>query len=167
MIVTRQFCGDGNDEVKLLQHGVYGDSLMQIADEAKTCFFFAEAVIKSGSETVTLLAQVTGFDHRGLQNAHDLIAAEFRRCKAVDVQPVLPYLPVDEKRRVLKMWQTWLRQELESLCRSWEFVRHVAEILAFQNQEQGFRAERALRAYLLYHYMELGQYAEQKEAACS
>ena len=167
MIVTRQFCGDGNDDVKHLQHGVYEDSVIQIADEAKTCFFFAEAVIKSGSETVRLLAQVTGFDHRCLQNAHDLIAAEFRRCKAADFAPVLPYEPMDEKQRVLEMWQTWLTQELASLCGSPQFVRQVAEILAFQNKVRGFRAEKELRESLLYCYTELGQYAEQQEAACS
>jgi hypothetical protein len=148
MIVGHQFDGDNQDHVKWLQHDVYGSCVGLIAREAIKAHLAAAAIMGIQEEKELILAKVTTFDHRCLQDGHDLIAGEFRRQKSVELQPVLPLTAIPEKDRIVALWRDWLETEVCRLCENPRFVRHVTDILAFQNTDRGYAAEDSLCTFL-------------------
>ncbi len=69
--------------------------------------------------------------------------------------PDCTWLTKEEEPDFLGHWLSWLRKEVRSWRHSPHLVRLVMQILANQNQPEGYRAEKALRCDLIARYSDV------------
>ncbi len=163
MIVGIYFNGDDDNQVKWLQHDVYGAALHIIV---RTCWEhvkYANMVLYD--DWGNRWDPVYEFDHRTLQVAHDLMAAAWRSRYAFAIRQ--HPLPIDGIRNneipdFVGHWLAWLRNEVESwndgVCPrdySASLIRFVSQILKNQNRPAGYRAEKKLAWELVNRYSDV------------
>lgn len=149
MIVNCNFKGDNNEALKWDQHDNYQKSLANIFSAAKSALIQADAIIGSNLPIVEKVLPISSFDHRVLQNAHDIIAAAYRY-KNDDGGQLRLF--VGPKSLYSDLWSNWLTQELEALIVYPQFVQSIIESVVFSNTKQGYLAEEKLRNILFTHY---------------
>ena len=138
MIVAPLFEGDDNDEVALKQRDVYGHALAVIVSTCNQHVRFARAVLNDADHPDW--GTVEDFDHRTIQNAHDLLAAAWRFRR--DFRPSsLPFEPENPRKEVQTLWLDWLRREIADWTTKPRLVRSVQLILIYQNKPVGYVAE--------------------------
>lgn len=161
MIVGKCFPEDEDHEVQWMQHDVYWESVALILETARVAYLRAQRTIGVSSPEIFLLKTLRGFDHRTLQNAHDLIAV-YWRFRSNLKYPRLPVVaPTIEMLK--EDWRQWLRAELRSLCEFYpEFVQAVVRAAAYGNLDLGYEAEKSLDEMLRRHYADMFQFELQK-----
>lgn len=145
MIVASRFDGDDNQELMLAQHDVYGASLNIIVQECLHIRQQSLAVLKIDNDPLFKenVWDVT-YDHRNLQDAHDHLAAYWRRRSGLS----MPQLPFEGSlSKDIGAWQGWLLNEV----RSWFYsnpnlILIVTRILAAQQNQ---KIAQSLEALLL------------------
>lgn len=95
---------------------------------------------------------VKQFDHRVLQDAHDIIAAAFRHHNDDGGQLRLLEDADKQRTRYVHEWNEWLERQLLWFLRQPPFVRSVVECVIFTNNVMGYMAEDRLCDFLLTHY---------------
>lgn len=148
MIVGTYFDGDDDREVAWLQEAVYGDALARIVEECNDLASLARAILDD--VTYEEWGTVSRFDHRVLQDAHDLLAAVWRY-RAPMRQLPLPFdddTAADLSTRVHRQWLAWLQVEVATWREAPTMVRQVQLALAHQNSGPGYEAEDRLRRLL-------------------
>jgi len=92
------------------------------------------------------------FDHRTLQDIHDLIAAWFRFSQDDGGQLRLGETDEGYQDRLADEWRTFFEEEVGRLTSDDEFVRAVLVAAAFGNTDRGYAAEAQLREFLKERY---------------
>lgn len=134
------FLGDRID-LAWQQHGVYRDALRIIVQRCIDLGGFARRLLKD--TTHAEWGMVEGYDHRCLQQAHDMLAAAWR----YEIRPpqrrfvVAPDLVSDATN---ERWLEWLSDETGSWVEEPAIVRAVLVILTNENRPRDCKAESSL-----------------------
>jgi hypothetical protein len=142
MLVTPKFDGDNDQALQWAQHDVYGRALNVILHEAKQRLTEAEALLGTSSELGAAVS-LGRFDHHVLQDAHDLLAAQWRASGEL-VHPRLPgtaQLDAD----LIGLWLDWLRDWVQ---RCEPAVAHAILQVAYAEPPPGNPYEVALLSRL-------------------
>ena len=141
MIVATFYHGDDDSALAWKQHDVYHDALAIIVDRCNRYAAFAKAVLNDTDHENW--GRVFSFDHRTLQNAHDLLAAAWRFEN--DFRQGWLAFEIDQPAiRPEALWLDWLHAEVAAWIDHPHLVRTVHLILANQNQPTGYAAEARL-----------------------
>ena len=192
MWVNSHFPGDGEIDMYIhrLQHNVYGEALSIIAKGCERHTEWANAILGYWDwERIS----TDKFDHRTLQDAHDILAAVWRFRYSFKLRqfnfPVGLINSTDpnykirwsrwsgwrewrrewERERGMEHqltahWLNWIRSEIESWRDYPTLVRLVMKILANQNQPVGYQAEAELAWELLTSYDDVPWHKERLNA---
>ena len=144
MIVGCAYPSDDNDLLQSVQHDLYGRSVAELFDAARKAIVWADEVLGANLLIAEKARRVEGFDHRVLQDAHDIMAAAFRHEYDDGGQHRLLEGERDLCERYRSEWATWFADELETLAKSPRFVRSVVQSVLLENTELGYAAEREL-----------------------
>ncbi len=162
LIVGSKFYGDDNTTVMDIQHDEYGSIIIELVRRAIEKYGYAEAILNvptlypwsiSPEPGKNLPSPITDtFDHRVVQEPHDLIAAYFRFRK----YPHGPLFKEDvDKIDCIRRWHQFATQEIGELLESPLFARAVVMSIAEQNNEIGYANEDTVIEFLKgrYYYM--------------
>jgi hypothetical protein len=139
------FVGDSDKQLFAIQHELYASAVFTLF---LTAYEQKERISLSRHAICTLEnARSSGFDHRVLQETHDLIAARFRFLACVDLT-----LSGARTMSTAEAWTNFFLEQTENLCRSVDFSRDVLLAVSLANSEPGLHAERRLRFYLAWRY---------------
>ena len=108
MIITEVFENDQNKFLKKVEHDEYGQSIGRIFEAARSEFIHADAVLNAKLLMAEELRAVTTFDHRVLQDSHDIIAAAYRYRHDDGGQLQLGESRDTQQIRYLRQWTSWL-----------------------------------------------------------
>jgi hypothetical protein len=155
MIVGENFRGDIHDRVKWLQHDVYPYKLSVLFNIARQKYLHAEQMLNTKTELGSLIPKITSFDHRTLQDAHDIIAGYFRFKFREELDPKIQFEgEPDDDTRILNLWNDFFNKEVDALTNSGEFSRAVLKSAAYNNK-QGLQAEEFLRLFLMERFEDM------------
>jgi len=152
VIIGKSFKNDINESLKNIQHEFYDRSLSLILAVAKNQYIIADSILQAGHPNIPLLDKINSFDHRTLQDTHDIMAAVFRYRHQKSGQSNLFDSPEDEPIEYQKLWCDWLNDELSSLKDNASFVRNVIEAVVHSNKDEGYAAEGNLYEFLVGYY---------------
>jgi hypothetical protein len=152
VIISIVYENDHNKLLKDVQHDQYSRSIGNIFKAARSELLRADAVIGSNLLIAKKVREVTAFDHRVLQDAHDIIAAAFRYHHDDGGQLRLFEDPERQRLRYLSSWTLWLDEQIQELVSYAQFVRSTVECVVFSNTEMGYMAENRLCDLLLTHF---------------
>ena len=138
MIVGSCFEGDPT-ELARAQHDVYHEALRVIVSSVYTHARRAAEILDLPADHEPAEAR----DHRTMQVAHDILAAEWR------FQTELSDMFGAKPRQSMYEWLEWLRFECDSWHQTPEIVRLFLMVFENQNNEAGYDAEDALSRQLL------------------
>ena len=151
MIISSVYENDCNQLLKDVQHGEYGRSVGNIFNAARSAFLQADAILGTKLLIAEKAREVQAFDHRVLQDAHDILAAAFRYRHDDGGQLALGESSDAQRLRYLIEWTQWLEEQLHELVMYRQFARSVVECVIFSNGEAGYIAENRLCDLLLIH----------------
>lgn len=152
MWVGTDFPGDTNKTVKMMQFGLYGEMLLRLFSHTRDRYLDACRLVQVETDLATRLRSMDGFDHRTLQDVHDLIAAWFRFSRDDGGQLMLNETEDAYKGRKGREWREFFDQELNWLSGSDETARAILTAAAFGNTERGYVSEDQLRETLKERY---------------
>jgi hypothetical protein len=154
VIVAKFFEGDNDEELAWKQHDVYHQGLRTIFETCNRLTRFARNLL--GDSSTSLWGTIERFDHRTLQDAHDLLAAAWRY-RVDSRQGKFPFDPkfLSTDQSVEEHWLNWLRTEVQSWWENYFLVQQVQIILSNQNTEEGYVAEARLALELLRRFSDL------------
>ena len=150
MIVSEVFLGDNNTALKWVQHDLYPRSVAVIFEVARRTMVLADAVLLANLELVAKAKAIERFDHRVLQDAHDILAARFRHLHDDGGQIDL-LDPAEPNVLYGQAWSGWLASKLQEFAQYPVFVRSTVEAVVFANTEFGYIAEQQLCNELITH----------------
>ena len=153
MIVAPRFTNDGDDKMMLAQHDAYDKALGSILRISQRHFRCAAGLPDYYASDVRFFLTLKVFDHRVLQEAHDLIAAAWRFRRGRTAQQHL--FEKTEPAEAARDWLIWLESEVESWMDAPELPRRVKTILLHQNDPIGHAAERSLCGALRERYSDI------------
>ena len=144
MIVRPGYFEDDEDvDAQREQHAVYDGALSIIVSSCNRHTNFARSLLEDSRRKTW--GAVNCYDHRTLQDAHDLLAAAWRFQDGGSYrQGKLSFAgeaPFDD---VQVLWLNWLRHEVDGWTSSPHLVRSVQIILSNQNKPLGYMAESKL-----------------------
>jgi len=152
MIIARAYPSDDNDLLKNMQHGLYSRHVCELFNAARRAMVWADAILGADLLVAEKARAVERFDHRVLQDAHDIMAAAFRHKCDDGGQHCLLEGECDVAERYRPMWIAWFTAELETLAKSPRFVRSVVQTVLLANTELGYAAERDVCDLLITHF---------------
>ncbi|CAM5195708.1 hypothetical protein [Alishewanella longhuensis] len=152
MIVGYVFENDINDLLKGIQHDSYPQSVTKIFLSCRRAMSKAEAILGIFIDDVEKARDIVNFDHRVLQDAHDIIAAAYRYKFDDGGQLKLGESIEEQSHRYLSGWGNWLEQELDELTGYRRFAHSVIESVIYKNTDKGYKAEHSIADILLTHY---------------
>ena len=156
MIVGCCFEGDTHQRAKMVQHDMYPRNVALIFEEARVALEEAEARARVTTVIGSILEprERLALDHRVLQDAHDLIAAQFRWQESQG--DFLQQRSYESDRsydlRVAGVWHVFYLDELRKLVKVREFVHAVLEAVGLDHTEIGVAAQRRLGDLLRVRY---------------
>ena len=157
MIIGEAYISDNNKALKMAQHETYSHNIVAIFEMARSEFVRADAILNAQLLIAETAESINKFDHRVLQDAHDIMAASYRyRCDD-GVQPRL-WPEGGERSSYGPRWNRWFTLELEKMIKHPSFVRAVVEAVVFSNTELGYMAEHRM-CQLLVAYFEMERWA--------
>lgn len=156
MIVGTKFAGDENKTLKDLQHAMYGELLWWLFIAPRDRYLSASRLLRMETDLSKQLHAMTGFDHRTLQSAHDIIAAYFRFRWPDSAQLLLDEQEDAYRVRLGDTWRDFFREEVTALTADDEFTRAICTATAFGNKEAGLAAEAWLEQFLKERYADRG-----------
>jgi hypothetical protein len=142
LITGRAYPSDENDLLKNVQHDLYSRHVSELFDAARKAMVWADDVLGADLLVAKKARAVERFDHRVLQDAHDIMAAAFRHGYDDGGQHLLLEGERDLRERYRLAWLAWFAAELETLAKSPRFVRSVVQTVLLANTELGYAAER-------------------------
>jgi hypothetical protein len=157
MWVGTEFPADTNPTLKDVQFRLYGDMLLLLYTRPRDRYLDACRLIQTDTELAPRLRSMDGFDHRTLQDIHDMIAAWFRFSQDDGGQLRLGETDEAYQDRIASEWRTFFEGEVGSLISDDEFVRAVLVAAAYGNTEKGYAAEAHLREILKERYRAMTQ----------
>ena len=128
--------------LKRLQHDQYSSYVSELFLATKKKFIQADAILNANLKITASPKLIEHFDHRVLQDAHDIIAATYRYRFDDGLQGDLFQSDEDPRKRYLAGWAEWFFAELETLVNYPDFVRSVVECVVFANTQIGRIAEK-------------------------
>lgn len=152
MIVCRVYESDNNELLKRTQHDEYMHIVGRIFHSARSTLVKADATLETNLLIAERARSVDGFDHRVLQDAHDIMAAAFRHLHDDGGQLGLFENAETQCTSYLTKWTAWLDNQLVELVQCPQFVRSAVECVLFSNAEMGYMAENRLCDFLLTYY---------------
>ena len=152
MIISTVYVNDHSKLLKDAQHDGYFRSIGNIFKAARVELLRADAILGSNLLIAEKARDINTFDHRVLQDAHDIIAAAFRYQHDDGGQLRLGENPETQRLRYLRSWTLWLDEQLQELVHYTQFVRSTVECIVFSNTEVGYMAENRLCDLLLTHF---------------
>jgi len=160
VIVGTYFESDWNTGLQWQQHNVYDEALQIIVGICRKHVALAIALLQVGwpkrCETDFR------FDHRTLQNAHDILAAAWRH----GVSPAQTALPLETSpttpQNRISDWLEWLSVEIRSWRDEPRLIALVFTILSNQNQPIGYHAEDELAELLCLRFANVPWYQHKK-----
>ncbi len=152
VILSNVYKNDCNRLLKDVQHDEYPRSICGIFKSARDGLIRADAILGSNLLITEKARKVQTFDHRVLQDAHDIMAATFRYHHDDGGQLRLDEDPEHQRLRYLRTWTNWLNKQLEELVHYPQFVRSTVECIVFPNTVMGYMAENRLCDVLLTHF---------------
>ncbi len=148
MIIAGKFNGDNWLELQRAQHQVYGEALNILRYENEKSYKAATFILMVDEDPIydSIFSLRHPIDHRTMQDAHDHMAAVWRK-KNRYLQPDLFIEATVED--MAKDWLEWLRKEVSMWSRDCPWlVRMVCLIIVQQNVKRGYEAEEALQLEL-------------------
>jgi hypothetical protein len=139
MWVGTEFPGDTNKTLKGVQFGLYWELLPLLQSRPRDRYLAACRLVKIETDLATLLRSMDSFDHRTLQDAHDLIAAWFRYSQDDGGQLRLGETDETYQDRLNLEWRAFFEDEVSRLSSDDDFGRAVLVATAFGNTEKGTR----------------------------
>lgn len=137
--------------LKDVQHDMYMRNVGAMFQTARRALAHADAVLGAGLLITEKAKSVESFDHRVLQDPHDIIAAAYRH--EYDDGGQLQLWPKSEQRsRYITGWSNWFQDQLVVLVEYPQFVRAVVEAVLFSNSTMGYIAEHNACDVLITHY---------------
>jgi hypothetical protein len=115
------------------------------------------SLVQTDTDLAIRLQSMDGFDHRTLQDIHDLIAAWFRFSQDDGGQLRLGESDEMYTDRLAAEWRAFFEGEVNRLSADDEFARAVLVAAAFGNTERGYAAEAQLREILKERYRAMKQ----------
>lgn len=155
LFVGSEFPGDQNEVLKNVQFRVYGEMLTRLFSRARDRYLDACGVVDVETDLAVRLKEMNYFDHRTLQDAHDLIAAWFRFSGDTSGQLRLEETPEAYELRLATDWHDFFGREIGRLIESDEFTRNILTAAVFANTDRGYAAEASTRAYLKQRYLDM------------
>ena len=150
-MIVGEYFPDDDLTIGWLQHDVYGQALGIIVNKCNHYTRFAKAVLEP--EGYSSWGTVGTFDHRTLQEAHDLLAAAWR-FQHIQGQ-IQKTIFDDPKEDVQTLWLHWLQDEVAQWIHQPQIVRDVQLILENQNKPLGYQAESRLRSAILERFFDV------------
>jgi hypothetical protein len=163
MWVGTEFPGDTNQTLKDVQFRLYGEMLVRLYNRPRDRYLDACRLVQIDTDLATRLRSMDGFDHRTLQDVHDLIAAWFRYSQD-DRGLRLGETEETFRDRLATEWRTFFEEEVERLTTDDEIARAVLTAAAFGNTDRGYAAEAQLREFLKERYRPMNQQAPSTNA---
>ena len=130
--------------------------LTGLFSHARDRYLDACRLVEVETDLALRLKEMHYFDHRTLEDAHDLIAAWFRFSGDTSGQLRLEEAPEAYELRLAKDWHDFFGREIGRLIESDEFTRNVLTAAVFANTDRGYAAEASTRAYLKQQYLAMG-----------
>lgn len=163
MIVGSSFKGDNNDTLKRVQHSLYWALLPLLLKYAKQNYMEAANILGVRTKLTDKITDISSFDHRVLQEAHDIIAAYYRyKYPDKEGQLVFPCVCSDSDGKVSlekalselyeKEWCEFWYKETKELTRDGAIIRAILMSVVYQNTEKGYDAEELLNSLLKERY---------------
>lgn len=142
MIIGRAYPSDDNELLQNAQHDLYSRHVFELFDAARKAMVWAADVLSADLLVAEEARTAERFDHRVLQDAHDIMAAAFRhKCDLGDRNHLLEgERDLGEHYRLA--WPRWFTAELKTLAKSLRFVQSVLQTVLLANTELGYAAER-------------------------
>jgi hypothetical protein len=148
MIIAPRYHGDEAIPAMQQQHDAYGAALQIIVGGIQDHERSAAHIL--GQPPLPDLP--SQFDHRTLQDAHDLLAAAWRWRSDV-VQIGLPF--AGDNSALTRIWLDWLREEVRGWWRQPALVTTCADILRHSNEPRGHAAEQSLAELLRQRFADI------------
>ncbi|MDD5369408.1 MAG: hypothetical protein PHQ40_09995 [Anaerolineaceae bacterium] len=152
MNVGNSFDGDENDTLKWVQHDTYSETLWLLYRCAADHYLLNVRYTWEFPDFVPIIRNVNNFDHRVLQDGHDLIAGYYRFLFC----PRPSQLPFpqgfDPKTYYLQAWKAYYFQEVGLLGEQEEIAAAIVSAVAFENTPRGYTAEGQLHQLLCHRY---------------
>ena len=152
MWVGTEFLGDTNQALKDVQFRLYGEMLVRLYSRPRDRYLDASRLLQIDTDLATRLRSMDSFDHRTLQDIHDLVAAWFRFSQDDGGQLRLGETDEAYLDRLANEWRAFFDEEIGRLTSDDEFVRAVLVAAAFGNTDRGYAAEAQLREILKERY---------------
>jgi hypothetical protein len=150
--VGHEFAGDDNQTLKDVQFRLYSEMLLRLFSGPRDRYLAASRLIQVDTELAVHVRAMDGFDHRTLQDAHDLIAAWYRFSRDDGGQLRLGESPDDYDKRLAQEWREFSEREVARLASTDEFTRDILTAAVFANTDRGYAAESGAREYLKDRY---------------
>jgi hypothetical protein len=167
MIIGTEFIGDQDEELKRLQRQMYVDLLPNLLIEARRAYLRAEEMLDQSTNLGRKIQQMSnelGFDHRILQEVHDIIAACFRFKRPDLLQLTLEFEHKDPIQRIQDEWCRFFSAEAQHLAQCPDFTRALLTAVGYHSvvaaqlapgTDLGSQAEEVLKQFLLEEYSAL------------
>lgn len=161
MIIAHAYKSDNNKLLKDAQHDLYGRHVFKIFEAAKLKLIQADSILNANFLITKKARDIDSFNHRILQNGHDIIAAAYRYRYDDGGQLKLFRRDINIQDYYKIEWARWFDEELNSLLGSSLFVRAIVEYVVFSNSNLGYAAEHSVCYFLISHYnMEVWGYPD-------
>ncbi|HNZ02103.1 MAG TPA: hypothetical protein PKJ34_12880 [Anaerolineaceae bacterium] len=155
MIMGESFLGDENKILIRVQDDAYRELIWFLYHSSAIHYLFNIRYTWVFPDFVPILRKIKTFDHRVLQNAHDLIAAYYRFSFCPHQNPAGIPEDFDIRTYYLAAWKAYYLQETAILGTIEEFAEAIATAVAFQNTERGYASEDKLDELLKQRYHSL------------
>jgi hypothetical protein len=157
MWVGTEFPGDTNKALKDVQFRLYGEMLLCLYGRPRDRYLNSCRLVQIDTDLANRLRSMDGFDHRTLQDIHDLIAAWFRFSQDDGGQLRLGETDEAYQDRLAAEWRAFFEEEVSRLSADDEIARAILAAAAFGNTDRGYAAEAQLREFLKERYRAMKQ----------
>ena len=151
VIIGEFYAGDDMDLAKR-QHDFCNEALAIMVGTCNRYTRIASTILQDTEHEES--GRVTSFDHRTIQDAHDLLAAAWR-FKVSPPQTRVPFADGGADERDMTCWLEWLKAEVSSWIEEPRMIRLVQVILTNQNQAIGYEAETSLGSMILRRFSDV------------
>ncbi len=139
MIVREVFEGDNDQFLMNIQHQEYDNHIWMLFDIAKTEYIHAELILNVQTELGVQLREAISFDHRVMQNLHDIIAANFRYLHPDSKQFSLfkedgHHTEKDLEERLRAEWKSYFKEKAIYIGKNPNFCRQILNAIIYDKE---------------------------------
>lgn len=153
MMVGSNFPGDEDRRIKDVQFNNYSSVIGELVETARRRYIYAEELLELTGAMAAEIRKLRFFDHRTVQDTHDIIAAAYRFSRRSEC-----LFDIGDPDAIAIDWFSFARKEIESLCEDPKFVRAVLHSAVYANQPLGYRGEKESRTIASSRYGEMREY---------